>query len=487
MREKGSGEGARARGAAGPGTGTGGAPGAGGASTGGASGGGVRRRSVSGTAAGRPGSRRGERRFLVAVVLVLLAWRAFVCLGFVPWWEARANVAPAPDAYPALARSLLERHELGYLDQGASPTTIRTPVFPGWLALGMLLGGDEPHRLALWASLVPIAAGAWLALAARRRWGTLAGWTAAAVAVLHPLPTLVTGRVMSDEFAGALGMLGLLAWVTAGERREGAGRAAPGWAFAAGLLLGAHALARPSGLLTLAAWGLVVALRERARWREALAVLLLALVPAAAWSVRSSRLEGRPVIVSSLTFYNFWLGEARDRLGPETRRGEHFLEKTRMILEAGGMAHRDPRGFWYGQLTPREIARMEPALRAAALDRIRRDPAGYLARFVRGLGLFWVGAETVTRQRQYLLAVPPVLLLALLGALAGWRRDRFRRDPLAALALATIVLHWLAFAAIVPFARYSVAVYPHLAWLAAAGVGWLVAGRGFGELGARRA
>ena len=129
-----------------------------------------------------------RRGLLVPGILVAgLAWRLFLSFVFVPAWEARANVGAAPDSYPVLARSLVERGELGYEPYGASPTTVRGPGFPAWLGLGFIAGGENPHWLGFWGGLPGLFAGVLLALLVRRRYGELAALVAGAIAVLHPL------------------------------------------------------------------------------------------------------------------------------------------------------------------------------------------------------------------------------------------------------------------------------------------------------------
>lgn len=422
-------------------------------------------------------SPRGAWRLALVFFAAGLALRAALALVVVPAWEAERGVGATPDAYPALAATLLERGALGYGDEGATPTTVRGPAFPAWLVPGILLGGSAPAWMGLWGSLPGLSAGALVVLVAARRHGRLAGIVAGGVALLHPLPAIVSARAMGDDFYAATGVAALLAWWSALHARGSAGRGL-GPTLAAGALLATHLLARSTGILTLAAC-VVAWLASRSRPRPALVVLLVALAvsPALAWSVRTSRLEERPVFVHSLLFYNFWVGEELDRLGPGPPPAGHQGAILDAVERRAGIDRPGPPRF-YGTFEPREVAALERELGRQALERVTGDPLGYAARVLRGLWRFWVQAGTTRRTLQYALAVVPVLLVVLVGAVRVLRRGS--RDDPGRLLLGVLVLHALAYAAVLPAARLSVQVYPELGYLAgtgAAAIGLVYAGR----------
>jgi hypothetical protein len=381
----------------------------------------------------------------------------------VPGWEASTGIAATPDAYPTLARSLLDHRCLGYEPERVGPTTARGPAFPAWLAIGMSLGGDDPRWLGFWGGLPGLLLGALLTQVAARRLGTVAALLTGAVAVAHPLPSLIAARVMGDDFYAALGCAALLAWWRA---TEAAGaRRAYGWLAIAALLLSLQMLARSTGLLTLAAAGVTCMRRPGTRLRHVLLLALLALAPPLAWSVRSSVLEGRPVFVHSLFFYNFWVGEGIDRHGAGDPPSGNW---NQIVGDVYGKAGWTGNALWYGTLAPTQLAELERRLGAAAFERIREDPAGYLGRCLRGLARFWFQAGTRSRTLQYVALVLPLVVLAAIGAASC------RRDPLAMLFLTAIVLHNLAYAAVLPAARMSVQVYPELSYLVGAGAARLL-------------
>ena len=413
-------------------------------------------------------------RVIWAVLIAGLLWRALVCFAVVPAWEARVGVGGFPDHYHDLASTLIERGALGFGDAGATPTTLRGPGFPLWLALGLLAGGSSAGWLGFWTSLPGLLAATLVAGLLARRYGTLAAAVGGLMAAVHPLPSIISARAMSDEFHAALGWGALALAAVAVWGRTDRDRAYR-WAALGGGLMAWHLLTRSSGLLTLAAI-VLLALLDRPRRRGVMALVLLgviALLPALAWSVRSSRLEHRPVFVQSLIGYNFWLGEGFHRFGMERTTGEHYQARIELILEQAGLDPRDAGSFHWTTLTPEQSARTEPLLQRAALQHVLNEPLDYAGRVLSGIYGFWTRASSTARTWQYRLLTLPVLLLAAWGAVCSLR-NRDGPDRLAIMALLTILLHNLAYAAIVAMARNSVQVYPALGYLVGVGVADLI-------------
>ena len=393
---------------------------------------------------------RAPRRTLVlagAAILAGLLVRGIATFGVVPYLEQAENVGSTPDDYVGLARCLASEGTLAF-PPCASPTTLRGPGFPAWLALPLLpLPRLSDRALAFWGAIPSILIGGLLVAWCERRLGLAAALLAAGV-LLHPLPVFMTARGMSDEAMGSLAVAGI---VLAVEKRT----------LPAALCLGAAMLVRANAAIALAALAVVSVGGGRAALRRFAPLAALALLPALAWSIRSSALEGRPVFVHSLGAYSFWIGEFIDSSGGRYAPSDW----SRMHLEIarrGGGEPTDPGRFWYASLTPRETARLEAALTRAAVERIREAPAAFAGRVLRGLPRFWVGASTEQRSRQYALITAPVLLLAAIGAVRLGRAPI--RWPLAVFVAGTCLL----FAATEPIARASVEVYPALALLAAA-------------------
>jgi hypothetical protein len=415
-----------------------------------------------------PSDRRQRRRRLALVGVVFTAgllWRLVLGGWIVPAWQARANVGSFPDAYPLLAETLIERGTLGFGEEGATPTTVRGPGFPLWLAAGMRLGLRDGPAVALWSAIPGLLGGAALAWLLAGRYGLAAGAVGGTTLVLHPLSSFAAARAMSDEFYGVLAFVAIACW--AGSREASGNRRGIGW-LAAGAALGWNLLTRAVGLLTVGAIAIAACLARPRRVRSALMVVLVALVPALAWSVRSTRLERRPVFVHSLAAYNFWFGEAFDRLSADRAPGETRRMAMQLMVEAGADPVLVDPGFWYAQLTPMETAAMERVLGRAAIDRVLERPLSFAARAARGLARFWYAADAPLRSVQYGVVVVPLLLLAGVGA---WRilSGEPRLDVLGLTLIVLIVLHNAAYAVTWPMARMSVQVYPAVAYLAGVG------------------
>ena len=394
-----------------------------------------------------------------------LAVRLLFAMVVVPQLERRSNVTPDPDRYSELAASLVDRGELGFNPPGASPTTVRGPAFPAWLALGMLAGGRSPGWISFWSSIPGLVAAAVIFFVLDRSHGRRAALVGGLLCAVHPLSCFVSARVLPDEFYGALLLLGL---VTIGDtplfltklpgyrvaRKQGSvpyARVA-----VAGVLLSLAGLTRATAVLVIGAVVVsALAVRPR-RVRVAMTIGLIGLVMLGAWTLRTSALVGKPAFVESLGGYNFWLGEAVDRYGfaadfGQARERAHEL----MAAEAGTPETRSP-SFYYGALGPHEARELDERLSDAAVKLVETAPLHYLRRCVAGLVWFWVRAETVTRTFQYALVALPLFAMGLFGLFRSGSR----------VLIFTVLAHVAIYAAICPMARYSVQLYPLLCYLA---------------------
>jgi hypothetical protein len=399
---------------------------------------------------------------ITGLLVVGIAIRIYAAGLFVPAWEASAGVASFPDAYPTLARSILDDGVLGYGIHGASPTTVRGPGFPLWLALGMLFGLAGPAAIGIWTALPGILCGGLIAFLLARRYGWPVGWIGGLIAVAHPLPVFVSARAMGDEFYGVLGFLAIVGFVAAGRSASHPTRGA----VLSGLVAALQVLTRATGILTMLTIGITGFVIDRRLRNAAIIVLLTASIPVAAWSIRSSLLEQRPVLVHSLVGYNFWFGEALYLRG--TGSGETRETAVAMMAEKAEMPRlRDP-GFWYARLTPAETSQMERRLLRAAWQRLIDQPGSYIKRCAWGVLRFWVGAEMTRRSMQYALVGIPLVLFAIIGV--AQQLSRSRPDPVVFPLALSILLHNLAYAATWPMARMSVQIYPALAYLSAIGI-----------------
>lgn len=406
-----------------------------------------------------------ESRFCLWVVLIGALTRALYCFWIVPSWEHSQNFGSSPDAYSVLAESLLTRGELGYLDYGASPTTLRGPGFPGWLVGGLVLGGKSIPWLAWWGSLPMVVVIAWGATWIRSFVGSLRASLFAGLALAHPLAGFAAGRCMADDFYAALGFATLLVWHRAA--LIDASRRRLVWLIVAALLGAILVLTRSTGVLFVMPM-IWASLRRKLPLMQIVLLAALMMLPATLWSVRSSRLEGRPVFVSSLLSYNFWFGRGFDRARAMPDRTARSRQALELVLTTAGRDPAQTPHFWYIQLAPGEVAQLEQRLQSAAWTYIKQHPGEYLGSVARGTVRFWFGAETAARERQYLLASGPFVVLAVLGFWRGRRLSLVRTIGV------IIVLHMLVYAATLPMARMSVQIYPLVALLALLGADYFL-------------
>ena len=395
---------------------------------------------------------RPQLRGLVTVLAIGFAVRLLFATVLVPRLEERANIASDPDRYADLATSILDRGELGFSPPGATPTTVRGPAFPAWLALGML-AGRSPRWISLWSSIPGLIAAAAIFLVLDRTGGRRAAIVGGLLCAIHPLSCFVSARVLPDEFYGAVLLLGLLA--VGGTSVLGTKPRDPIVSAAiAGVFLSVAALTRSTAALIMGALVIVLGVKER-RVRAAATVALIGAVLLGAWTVRTSALAGRTVFVESLVGYNFWLGEAAHRYGFAANFGEARARAHELMAEQAGVDTRSP-SFYYGTLGPREADRFDEQLSDAAVKLVTAAPFNYLKRCAGGMFWFWVRAETKARTVQYSLVALPLVGLGLLGLYkTGSRWFTF-----------VVLAHLIIYAALCPMARYSVQLYPLLCYLA---------------------
>ncbi|RMF75663.1 MAG: hypothetical protein D6738_03350 [Acidobacteria bacterium] len=424
-----------------------------------------------------PSDRAKNRACLRPLLLLccsLLLLRIMVALWLVPAWERTTNVSQFPDLYPQLAAGLLADHTLSFAGVSQTPTIVRGPGFPAYLALGLLIL-SKPTWLRVWSVLPGILLAVGLGQALCRRFGRMVGISAAAIVGGHPLAVVVSARVMSDEFvafasAAAIGVLFT------------ARRWEPSRLTLSVLLFNVAILSRATAVLALLATA-IAAFRfdkDRTPTQRALftsLLVLFALIGPAFWSIRSSRLAGTPVFVHSLAYYNIWMGIAHDRAGigrswQETWRAERAIlgRLAPDIMGADGT-----RG--YATLSPLDTATLERRLAAALARDLKRHPAQHLLRGARGLLRFWWQAQTQGRTRQYFLAQAPLLVLTLVGLCTYFcRRQQHAAHPLLDAFALWLLATNIAYAWTLPMARMSVQVLPATATFCALAGHHLLAG-----------
>ena len=309
----------------------------------------------------------------------------------------------------------LEHPPLLKLLTGATwlPTGLPVEGAPGWAegnqwAFGshLLYGAGEGAAGLLWRARLPIAllSGA-LVLAvwavARRRWGPVAGWAAAALVALDPLVIAHAGLATTDLGAAALafGAAVVVPWALA---RGGMGRV-----LAAGGLLGMALAAKFS------------------------AIVLLALLPVGVWLARG---RGRRVLVEALgctAVAALVVVAVYGRSGPGA-----WLEGVRMLARHDEVGHPayafgrwGERGWWWYFPAAWLVKTPLMALAAQALGivwavrRRERLTAAWPLLLVAGLFAASASAASLNLGIRHLLPLVPCLAVLAGGALADlWRR-----------------------------------------------------------------
>lgn len=257
-----------------------------------------------------------------------------------------------------------------------------------------------------------------------------------------------------------------------------------GAALAAGVALGLGVLARgtflvlvPAGALGLVDW------RDWRRGMPRVAVFVLGAAAMIGLATAHNLATGELVLTTANAGQNFYIGQqpantlgvytAPSFVRPDPRYEERDFRAEAERRAGATLDAAATSGFWLDQ-------------GAAAVG---ADPGAAVARTLRKLYLFWHQYETPDNDHIALLAdVSPVLRLpllgmgllaplALLGAVAGWRRRGVR------VLAATAALYCLAVIAFFVLGRFRAPLVPVLAVLAAGGIGWLRATASAGAWG----
>ena len=210
-----------------------------------------------------PSNGRASAATALALFALALAFRLGALWFFAP---------PQPDYNYGLARSLITVHAFAF---GSEPTSHIEPLYPAFLASGMLLSGSDRFVMVLQAIVSASGAPALYLLAWRLTGMRGAGAWAAILYAADPLLVRQTHSYIEVPFA-----LPLLLWTL--ERLVAARRT--GQAVAAGVLTGLVLLTRMALLPSLVGTLIVLSLR---RGRLALVVTATALLLISPWTWRS--------------------------------------------------------------------------------------------------------------------------------------------------------------------------------------------------------
>jgi len=353
--------------------------------------------------------------------------------------------------YLTLARNLAAGRGFTYdpVAPGESPTEerfSRPPLYPFFIAVvarDVLLAGDREAviRRVKIAQAIVGAIGVWLVARLALGGGAAAGVLAALLAAVYPPLVWITGYVLTEALYATLALASVLlldrAAARAAESPPPDGRLA-----LAGILAGASALTRSVGLLFIVLAVVWLAWRSR---RRALAFAVGALLVIAPWSIRTSIVHQRPMLIAAEGGVNFWVGNH------PLAQGEGDMAANPRIKAANVEFRRRHAG-----LSPEAL---EPLYYRDALARIAERPVWWTGLLARKVFYAWVPvgpSYTLHSRLYYVTSLVSYGLLAPFGiAGAIWLVGR-RRAPVALFLLAGSTL--LAELIFFPQERYRIPV-----------------------------
>lgn len=314
---------------------------------------------------------------LLAVLLAVTLTALAVRLTYI----AAGSSAEGPDSfqYRTIAKNIRTHHAFS-LDSSPpfGPTIRRAPLYPLFLAL---VAGSENgisgERARICQSVLDALVAAMICLIlyglVKLRWAVAAGLTYA----LHPAAMLYASSILSESLFTFLATVAVTILVF-GVRRDKLS-----WVFAAGLVMGLAALARPVA----APFFIVVAAaiwlsRQSIRRPVAMAVVfsVATIVAMAPWIVRSSVAAGRFVLVIATGPVNFALATAPEQWN---------LNDQSTIWENKHYWRADPCGRALMEAhTPPESARADQICLHTALADLRKNPRDYIRNRIAQVGHF---------------------------------------------------------------------------------------------------
>lgn len=307
-------------------------------------------------------------------------------------WDTRVerHVVLKSDAlgYHSLASNLLERGRFSFEKDGP-PDTLRTPLYPLFVASIYALAGQRPWVVLLVQIMLDTASCWLLYLVTARILNRRAALLAAGFYALEPFGILYSLTLMSETlfvFLCVAGMYFLAGAVAAAPLRRGARVAAAG-----GLAFGLAALTRPIAayIPAIVVIVLLVGLRHRlkafaARAAAFLCVFVLTLSP---WLVRNYVTFGSPGLCTAGD-YNLLVLHAAPIVEAETGAGPQKA-KTLLLAEADARARAD--GYDPKTMNPFTRARYR---RSLALEYIGANPVELCKRCAAGVAFMFANLGT---------------------------------------------------------------------------------------------
>ena len=277
-------------------------------------------------------------------------------------------------------------------ESGASPALWRAPGYQWFLAAGLLAGGGKTVLIRLLQVLLSVASSFIAYRIGRRLWNEAAGLAAGIFLAFYPSHVALSHLLWSETVYGFLVLLAMERLLSADTDNS-----LPA-ALTAGLVMAAAALTRSTAvlLMLISFFWLLMPHFDKSRLKLAAVFLGGGLVLILPWSLWAGSLAGRPVLIDTNAGFNLWSGN--NRYIPGDLQG---------IWSVGHLQHNGldpalteflPDDQWRAEI-PRRMKRDgvadphgpdgEAWYRARALEAVRSDPAGFLARIPAKLSAFW--------------------------------------------------------------------------------------------------
>jgi 4-amino-4-deoxy-L-arabinose transferase-like glycosyltransferase len=299
-----------------------------------------------------------------------------------PWTpEVESNVVVQSDArgYHLLGLTLLHEHRFA-LGTSSAPMTLRTPLYPLFLAAVYGLFGPRPWVAILIQFLIEGLTCVLLYSATRRVTNQRVATITAALYAVDPFLIFFANTLLSDVLFTFLVVLAL--FLLSKLLTDPAGRGRYGMGALLGAVLGLATLARPVGNFAFIALVLTLVILHLHRSRPAFSTIgtmvALYVITISPWLLRNYLLFGTPSISTSggynaLTIY----------IGPmymEKHGGDSWMARDRLWAEADSLAL--SRGVSPGSLNDFQWEKYQFE---TAVRHVTSDPAGFAKHFAFGV------------------------------------------------------------------------------------------------------
>lgn len=398
-------------------------------------------------------------RLLLGLFLLAFSVRFFFATVAFPAVADATGLCTSSDGYEDIAKNLLAGNGFRVKPEYAQ-TTLRMPIYPGFLAAVFAVVGERLWVIQMLQSCFGAATCAMIFLLMARWFDRRAAVAAALAWAFYPGDLVACARYLAEPLA-VLFLMGSLYAYDRLTKKPVIGYAV---LVALGMVLAAHTKSSTCFVPLVVVFALAT---TRFLWRRRLAVLrnstvigVVVFVASVPWAWRTHQLTGHWVYPSTLGGCCLMDGQYVTTHLNSGKSVALLLREARELQAALAVKHNiefDP--------TDNEAWIFRTAVGEYEMDRLQKaefrsivfgDLKGYLTRFVKNIPRFWYLGRTTTASLISALIHAPMLLFAMLGV---YRAGRARWEVLWFPAL--IIVHFnLLNALIDPLVRYSVTSIP---------------------------